>query len=127
MGCLPDRHAGLVHAAPPNHGTEPISLRPNVIYDYHKTFEGTEEPSPNDEIARGGESLRLLSSARVAYVWMSFCDSLLPHALLVAVVCSRSLCASSHGALCACCSDPVDMWSGWSDELKAADEDAARL
>ena len=112
MECLPDRHAGLVHAAPPNHGTEPISLRPNVIYDYHKTFEGAEEPSPNDEIARGGESLPVCARCLLA---------------LLAVVCSRSLCASSHGALCACCSDPVDMWSGWSDELRAADEDAARL
>ena len=68
MECLPDRHAGLVHAAPPNHGTEPISLRPNVIYDYHKTFEGAEEPSPNDEIARGGESLPVCARC----LWWSF-------------------------------------------------------
>ena len=109
MECLPDRHAGLVHAAPPNHGTEPISLRPNVIYDYHKTFEGAEEPSPNDEIARGGESLpvcaRCLLGCRLLTVPLRFLSR----------------------ALCACCSDPVDMWSGWSDELRAADEDAARL
>ena len=72
MECLPDRHAGLVHAAPPNHGTEPISLRPNVIYDYHKTFEGAEEPSPNDEIARGGESL--LDCTRC--LWRSVADGL---------------------------------------------------
>ena len=85
MECLADRHAGLVHAAPPNHGTEPISLRPNVIYDYHETFEGAEEPSPNDEIARGGESLR--ASSRLHGL----------HALVVAVVCLRAVCASSHG------------------------------
>ena len=110
-----DHHAGLVHAAPPNHGTEPISLRPNVIYDYHETFEGAEEPSPNDEIARGGESLRASSRLHGLHARVGCGCRLLTGCLRFL---SRAVCA---------CSDPIDMWSGWSDELRSADEGAARL
>jgi hypothetical protein len=54
-------HSRLVHAAPPNHGTEPISLRPNVIYDFYKhprPREGLIEDSPLDEIERGDPEVR---------------------------------------------------------------------
>ena len=46
-------HSRLVHAAPPNLGTEPISLRPNVIYDYWGLPRDGVEETPNAEIARG--------------------------------------------------------------------------
>ena len=46
-------HSRLVHAAPPNLGTEPISLRPNVIYDYYALPPGGLEDTPAAEIARG--------------------------------------------------------------------------
>jgi ectoine hydroxylase-related dioxygenase (phytanoyl-CoA dioxygenase family) len=46
-------HSRLVHAAPPNLGTEPISLRPNVIYDYYALPAGGLEDTPAAEIARG--------------------------------------------------------------------------
>ena len=46
-------HSRLVHAAPPNLGTEPISLRPNVIYDYYALPTGGIEDTPAADIARG--------------------------------------------------------------------------
>lgn len=46
-------HSRIVHAAPPNGGAEPLGLRPNVIYDFHKLpFDGLEE-TPEVEIVRG--------------------------------------------------------------------------
>ena len=47
-------HSRLVHAAPPNLGTEPVSLRPNLIYDYYAIpTGGVEFETPAVEIARG--------------------------------------------------------------------------